>query len=43
MIIMRIADITLAFPTIVLALAIAAVLGPDSEKCPNRHDCRLVA
>jgi peptide/nickel transport system permease protein len=29
LLIMRVADITLAFPTIVLALAIAAVLGPD--------------
>jgi len=29
LLIMRVADITLAFPTIVLALAIAAILGPD--------------
>ena len=29
LLIMRVADITLAFPTIVLALAIASVLGPD--------------
>ena len=41
--IMRLVDVTLSFPPMLLAMAVAASLGPGLRECGDRHGHRLVA
>ncbi len=42
-IIMRIMDIILAFPSLLLALVLVAILGPSPDQCDDRHRDRAAA